>query len=155
MPTAPPTDGVCRTERLLPFSVADVFKAFAQPGQLARWWGPQGFTNTFEQFEFRPQGRWIFVMHGPDGTHYPNQSVFLETSPNQVVIQHTCAPWFTLTVGLGDVAGQTRVSWRQVFDDPQFVVNLWHVLGPANEQNLDRLHACLEAASTVSDPDTP
>ena len=44
----------------------------------SRWWGPKDFTNTFEQFEFKPGGRWVFVMHGPNGTNYPNESDFRE-----------------------------------------------------------------------------
>jgi uncharacterized protein YndB with AHSA1/START domain len=27
-----------------------VFKAWTDPTQLAHWWGPKGFTNTFEEF---------------------------------------------------------------------------------------------------------
>jgi uncharacterized protein YndB with AHSA1/START domain len=48
-----------------------VFKAFADPTHLARWWGPKGFRNTFEEFDFRPGGTWRFTMHGPDGTDTP------------------------------------------------------------------------------------
>src|SRR6185369_10233222 len=55
-----------------------VFKAFADPTHLARWWGPSGFRNTFEEFDFRPGGTWRFTMHGPDGTDHPNRSVFLD-----------------------------------------------------------------------------
>ena len=38
----------------------------------ARWWGPDGFTNTITTFDLRPGGAWRFVMHGPDGTNYEN-----------------------------------------------------------------------------------
>ena len=50
-----------------------VFKAFADPTHLARWWGPKGFRNTFEEFDFRPGGTWRFTMHGPDGVDYQNK----------------------------------------------------------------------------------
>ena len=43
-----------------------------------QWWGPNGFTNTFHEFDLRPGGAWRFIMHGPDGTDYPNESVFVE-----------------------------------------------------------------------------
>lgn len=33
-----------------------VFNAFSDPEQLKHWWGPEGFTNTIEQFEFCPGG---------------------------------------------------------------------------------------------------
>lgn len=58
-------DAAVSTERVLPASPRRVFSAFEQPERLAQWWGPSGFTNTFERFEFKPGGRWVFVMHGP------------------------------------------------------------------------------------------
>lgn len=64
-----------------------VFRAFAEPAHLARWWGPDGFTNTFDVFEFHPGGTWRFTMHGPDGQDYPNESVFREIAvPERVVL---------------------------------------------------------------------
>ena len=70
------------TERLFSANPRKVFAAFEQPDRLAQWWGPSGFTNTFEQFEFKPGGRWVFVMHGPNGANYPNESVFREIQPD-------------------------------------------------------------------------
>ena len=61
------SNAVVSTERLLPVSPRRVFAAFEQPDRLAQWWGPSGFKNTFEQFEFTNGGRWVFVMHGPTG----------------------------------------------------------------------------------------
>src|SRR5688500_14043241 len=42
------------TERVFSVPPDKIFAAFEQPDQLARWWGPKDFTNTFEQFEFTP-----------------------------------------------------------------------------------------------------
>lgn len=33
---------------------------------LKNWWGPDGFTNTFHEFNLRPNGKWILTMHGPE-----------------------------------------------------------------------------------------
>ncbi len=44
------------TARILSASPRRIFAAFEQPDQLARWWGPKDFTNTFSQFEFKPAG---------------------------------------------------------------------------------------------------
>ena len=33
---------------------AAVFAALAAPDRLARWWGPDGFANTFDVFDFQP-----------------------------------------------------------------------------------------------------
>lgn len=138
-------DGVCQTSRIFPFTPAEVFAAFANAEQLAAWWGPDKFSNTFDVFEFKNQGRWKFVMHGPDGKSYPNESVFLEVSPQKIVIRHTNAPNFTLTVTLKDAGNQTDLHWHQAFDDPHVAASIAHIIVPANEQNLNRLHAALAA----------
>lgn len=148
MTPQPSEDGVCATRRRLPFTPAQIFAAFAQADQLAAWWGPDGFSNTFAVFEFKAQGRWKFVMQGPDGTRYPNESVFREVSEQRIVIQHVCAPHFTLTITLTPAdGGQTDLHWHQAFDDPAVAASLAHIIVPANEQNLNRLQAVLAAAA--------
>ena len=67
-----------QTSRTINASPELLFEAIAHAERLAKWWGPHGFTNTFNRFEFKPGGKWSFVMHGPDGTDYPNESEFLE-----------------------------------------------------------------------------
>src|SRR5215217_2084562 len=54
-----------------------VFEAFTEVRHLSRWWGPDGFTTTTTSFEFRVGGEWDFVMHGPDGTDYPERIALL------------------------------------------------------------------------------
>lgn len=117
-----------------------VFQAFEDPVRLARWWGPDGFTNTFHTFEFREGGSWSFTMHGPDGTDYPNQSEFLEIiRDSSVRIRHVSLPRFELSVSLESSAAGTLVSWVGVFENRQFAENARQFLEAANEQNLNRL----------------
>jgi len=124
-----------------------VFAALADPVRLARWWGPAGFRNTFDTFEFRPGGRWRFTMHGPDGTDYPNESAFVAIEPDhKVVIRHIVQPHFQLSVTLTADGDGTRVLWEQAFDDPQVAAAVRHIVEPANEQNLDRWQAEVAAA---------
>lgn len=134
------------TERVLPGTPAAVFAAVQDPVRLARWWGPNGFTNRFRVFEFRSGGRWVFDMVGPDDTIHPNESVFQRIEADrEVVIRHACAPFFTLTIALesvepptGSESLATRVRWTQVFDDAAVARAVAPVVAPANEQNLDR-----------------
>lgn len=66
-----------------------VFSAFTDPKHLAQWWGPDGFTTTTSQFEFRAGGTWRFVMHGPDGRDYQNRITFDEiTPPERIAYRH-------------------------------------------------------------------
>ena len=58
-----------------------VFEAFTEVRHVSRWWGPEGFPATTRSFEFRVGGEWDFVMHGPDGTDYPEWITWTEISP--------------------------------------------------------------------------
>jgi uncharacterized protein YndB with AHSA1/START domain len=145
--TAPAADSTSDREfvhsRLLDAPQAHVFKAFADPVHLSRWWGPDGFSNTFEVFEFRPGGRWRFVMHGPDGTNYPNESVFLEiVTPERVVFEHLSeGHHFFMTITFAPRGNQTLVGWMQVFDTAEHRQRIAKFVLAANEQNLNRLAA--------------
>jgi uncharacterized protein YndB with AHSA1/START domain len=141
-------DATFRCERVVPYSPERVFDAFARPELLARWWGPSGFTNTFEVFEFRPGGRWKYVMHAPDGKHHPNESVFASLdAPSTVVIQHVSNPRYVLTVSLAAHEEGTALRWEQEFEDKTVAERIRHIVEPANEQNLDRLQSVLSAGS--------
>jgi uncharacterized protein YndB with AHSA1/START domain len=120
-----------------------VFAAFADPTRLARWWGPNGFSSTFEVFEFRRGGAWRFVMHGPDGKNYPNENRFTEVVALQrVVVEHLGAPHhFVLTITFAAQGARTLVGWRQVFDTAEEKQRIAAFVLPANEQNLDRMAA--------------
>jgi uncharacterized protein YndB with AHSA1/START domain len=128
------------TSRMIGAPRERVFGAFADPEHLAHWWGPKGFANTFHEFDLRPGGRWRFVMHGPDGTDFPNESVFVEVvPPERVVLRHISAPKFEMTITFEDHDGKTRVGWRQVFDTAAECQRVAKFAIEANEQNLDRL----------------
>lgn len=129
------------TTRNIPAPPAAVFAAFADPARLARWWGPAGFTNTFSTCEFRSGGRWVYVMHGPDGHDYANESTFAEVTPARIVIHHHSKPKYELTIGLQPSAQGTVVSWSQAFETERITTRLAPIVVPANEQNLDRLAA--------------
>lgn len=135
-------DRACVHARRIDAPPERVFRAFSEPHRLARWWGPKGFSSTFDVFDFRPGGTWRFVMHGPDGIDYSNESVFLEVAPERVVIEHLGGlHHFLLTVTLTPEENGTRVGWRQVFDTVEHRERVAPVVLQANEQNLDRLEA--------------
>jgi uncharacterized protein YndB with AHSA1/START domain len=129
---------------VLPYRPETVFEAFARPELLARWWGPSGFTNTFEIFEFRAGGRWKFVMHGPDGSHHPNESVFVELdAPSRLVVHHVSKPRYMLTITMAAHESGTAITWNQEFEDAAVAARIRHIAEPANEENVDRLVAVL------------
>ncbi|HEX2825215.1 MAG TPA: SRPBCC family protein [Burkholderiales bacterium] len=136
-------DRECVHSKLIEATPERVFAAVADPARLARWWGPDGFSSTFEAFDFRPGGQWRFVMHGPDGADYPNENRFVEIVPAQrVVVEHIAKDHhFILTIALERVGAGTRVGWRQVFDTAEHRDHVAPFVINANEQNLSRLAA--------------
>lgn len=74
--------------RTIDAPLALVWDAFSKPEHIAKWWGPNGFTNTIHSFDLREGGEWLYTMHGPDGTDYPNWVRFDIVQP-QVLIAYT------------------------------------------------------------------
>lgn len=130
------------TERRIDAPLATVYTAFSNPAHLARWWGPEGFSSTFEEFDLKEGGNWRFTMHGPDGKDYWNESVFRQVVPNErVVIEHNSDHHFLLTITFTAGGGSTLVGWRQEFDTEVHFRSIADYVAQANEENLDRLAA--------------
>lgn len=128
--------------KLLAASPRAVFAAISDPARIARWWGPDGFTNTIHQFDFEPGGVWLLTMHGPDGSNYPNESRFTRLVADQLFeIEHLTGHHFILTIELERRGDGTEVRWRQTFDTAEHYARIAEFVAGANEQNLERLEA--------------
>jgi uncharacterized protein YndB with AHSA1/START domain len=100
-----------------------IWEAWTNPKHVVNWWGPRGFTTTIEEMDVRPGGVWKLVMHGPDGTDYPNKSIFTEVAkPERIVFSHgggrkdSPGTTFIATWTFETVAeNQTKVTIRMVF----------------------------------------
>lgn len=114
-------DRLIVTTRVFEAPPALVFDAFTDPGHLARWWGPKGFTTTTQSFDFREGGVWRFVMHGPDGRDYPNRITFDEIArPTRLVYSHGGeggyeAIQFQNVITFEDLGGRTRLTMSALF----------------------------------------
>lgn len=99
-----------------------VWQAFTRVEHLAEWWGPTGFTTTTEKMDFRVGGVWTYMMHGPDGTDYPNEIRYEAIEePSLIAFRHsdrdgTEPACHANTITLDDVGGgRTRVRMRLEF----------------------------------------
>jgi uncharacterized protein YndB with AHSA1/START domain len=98
-----------------------VWQAITDPQQVVQWWGPNGFTNTLHEMDVRPGGKWRHIMHGPDGTDYPNDAVFDEVAPPQrLVFTHTADinsvfQAFQTVITLDDLGSRTRITLQNRF----------------------------------------
>jgi uncharacterized protein YndB with AHSA1/START domain len=128
-----------------------VFRAWTDPKALVKWWGPNGFTTTSQEFDLRPGGAWRLVMHGPDGTDYPGEFRFVEIAgPERLVLDHISPPNFRLTICFEELAGKTKIIFRQLFDTPQTYRSVKHLALPGNEQLLDKFAVELAAMGVGS-----
>lgn len=109
-------------QRELPFARELVWTALSDPAHVNNWWGPDGFRNERVSLDFRVGGEWTYDMVGPDGTRYPNRSVFKEiVPPARLVYEHGDGErmWFETTVTLEETATGTLLTLRQVFPSRQ------------------------------------
>ena len=70
-----------RLERVLPTPAPAVYQACADPGQLARWWGPQGFTIPSLDFDPRAGAAYRIEMQPPEGEPFYLAGEFREVDP--------------------------------------------------------------------------
>jgi uncharacterized protein YndB with AHSA1/START domain len=117
------SDRELRIWRILDAPVELVWEVWTNPEHIAQWWGPNGFTNTIELMEVKPEGEWKLVMHGPDGRDYINRSVFREVVPlKRIVYEHISSPKFVSTVGFEAQGERTLIRWHMLFETTdQFV----------------------------------
>jgi len=98
-----------------------VWQAWTDPRHLHAWWGPAGFTTTTHEFAFVPDGVWRHIMHGPDGTDYPNVVVFREIDPPSRLVYENGwdlpgAPLdFKVVLSFASEGTRTRLSLHMTF----------------------------------------
>lgn len=140
-----PTTADCEivSTRILNFPPELVFAAWSEPNHLKNWWGPKGFTNTFETFDFSEGGLWKFVMHAPDKGNFQNECEFVKIEePNLIAWKRHSKPLFKIVATFEEVSGDsTNLIFRMVFDTAEESNKLRPYVVDKNEENFDRLEA--------------
>jgi uncharacterized protein YndB with AHSA1/START domain len=123
--SAPPDREILMT-RLLDAPRDLVFAAFTDHKHISEWWGPNGFTTTTYEKNVRPGGVWLFTMHGPDGTDYPNRVRYTEVRPPEfLAYDHDEGEGgnplhaFKASVTLEPEGRKTRVTLRLLVATPE------------------------------------
>ncbi|MFH9990651.1 SRPBCC domain-containing protein [Streptomyces luteogriseus] len=70
-----------RMRRVLDASRPVVFRALTDPLELARWWGPDGFTVPSVESDLRPGGAYRIAMRPPEGDPFCLVGEFLQVEP--------------------------------------------------------------------------
>lgn len=133
-------------KREVPFARELIWKAIVEPEHMQKWWGPDGFIIESVKMDLRVGGVWSFDMVGPDGTRYPNHSVFTEiTFPSRLAFDHGDGRWvwFKASIILEEVTGGTLVTLRQLYPSRESrdeVVNKYGAI-EGGKQHLAKLEA--------------
>jgi uncharacterized protein YndB with AHSA1/START domain len=129
------------TARIVPFSKDLVFSAWAEPEHLKNWWGPNGFTNTFHEFDFRPGGKWVFTMHGPEKGNYANECEFVQIENFSLITwKRISQPLFNVVFTFEEVsAEETKVVFKMIFASAEACNKLKPFVVDKNEENFDKL----------------
>lgn len=98
-----------------------VFDAFTDVKHIGNWWGPNGFTTTIQEMNVKVGGKWVYVMHGPDGKDYPNWVKYHEViRPEKLVYDHgghadSNEVFFKVTITFTANERKTMVAMRSIF----------------------------------------
>ncbi|MGH3333725.1 MAG: SRPBCC family protein, partial [Nocardioidaceae bacterium] len=96
------------------------FGLLSEPAELARWWGPQGFTIPEIELDLTVGGGYRFTMQPPDGEAFHLSGRFLEIQPASHLVYtfrwdepHPDDRETVVRLSLDAVGGATEVSLSQ------------------------------------------
>jgi len=130
--------------------VRAVWDAWTDTKQVAQWWGPRGFSITTHSKDLRPGGHWRYTMHGPDGTDYPNHTVYFEVEEcAKLVYDHggyeDRPPLFRVTVLFSELEGKTKMDMTMTLATPEAAAEIAKFIRQAGGNSTwDRLAEYLE-----------
>ncbi len=132
-----------------------VWGAWTDQEQVAKWWGPRGFSITTHSKDLKTGGRWHYTMHGPDGTDYPNKTVYLEVDEyKRLVYDHGAnddqPALFRVTVTFTETSNKkTQMDMTMGFVSPEVAEYSRKIIKDADGNSTwDRLAEYLEKEST-------
>ena len=79
--TSQPGGLTVHLEGVLPAPPSLVFRALTDPPELAKWWGPHGFTTPRLELDLRVGGGYRIAMQPPEGGLFYLQGEFREVDP--------------------------------------------------------------------------
>jgi uncharacterized protein YndB with AHSA1/START domain len=118
-----------------------VYRAWSEPIHLKNWWGPKGFTNTFNEFDCRVGGKWSYIMHGPEKGNYVNECEFIKIEkPLLIAWKRFSKPIFQVVATFEEVSNdKTKIVFRMLFNSADECRKVKAFAVDKNEENFDRL----------------
>jgi uncharacterized protein YndB with AHSA1/START domain len=130
-----------------------VWEVWTQPEHIINWWGPKGFTSTIHKFEFVIGGEWLLTMHGPDGSNFPNRSIFKEIVLNKKIVFEHFNPHFITTVLFHANENETQIEWTLLFDSAEMLQTIVraHRADEGQKENIERLEQYISTIRHVQE----
>jgi uncharacterized protein YndB with AHSA1/START domain len=85
-----------------------VWKAWTDPEQVMRWWGPKEFTSPACKIDLREGGSYLFCLRSPDGEDFWSTGIFTQIVPMQRLV---------FTDSFADAEGKVVPASHYGFDD--------------------------------------
>lgn len=87
-----PQSKLIEITRTFQASVEKVFRAWSDPQLAKQWWGPSQYTAPSMRIDFRPGGKYIFAMQGPDKKVIWSSGIYEEIIPMKKIV---CSDFFS------------------------------------------------------------
>ena len=108
-------------------SIDEVWRLWADPRKLERWWGPPTYPATFEKHDLSPGGDVTYFMTGPDGdqprgwwritsVNPPTSLQFTDGFANDDGTPNAEMPVINVEVRLSEGADGTRMEIRSTYE---------------------------------------
>lgn len=72
--------------RLFDGSREKVWRAWTNPEQVKRWWGPKHFSAPSISIDLRVGGKYIYCMRSPEGEEYWSAGIYQEIVPQEKLV---------------------------------------------------------------------
>jgi uncharacterized protein YndB with AHSA1/START domain len=115
-----PDELTLRMKRIVRAPASAVFRACTEPEELAKWWGPRGFTTPIIELDLRVGGCYRFAMQPPEGDLFHLTGEFREVDPpSRLVYTFVWEPpdpddrETVVTLAFHKVDGSTKVDFTQ------------------------------------------
>jgi uncharacterized protein YndB with AHSA1/START domain len=66
--------------------VDEVWRAWTEPEEYKKWWGPKSFTCPFCQIDLRVGGKYLSSMKAPDGSEFWTTGEYREIDPLRRIV---------------------------------------------------------------------
>ncbi len=127
--------------RIFDTAIEKLYRAWSDPNHLKNWWGPNGFTNTFNEFDFRVGGKWSFIMHAPNKGNFNNECEFIKIEePTLIAWKRHSKPLFQVVATFEEISNnKTKLVFKMLFETEEECMKIKPFAVDKNEENFDRL----------------